>query len=199
MNKDYINLNIKEEINKKIYSIDKVRNARIKASKRLENYAKQWNFLFFLLNVLAVIFVLSALVLISNNGFSFIASCYSLYVILLQYYISIQNYKERALRFHYHQLQLEDAIIQLKILIFNYYDYSDNKVIEKYKEIMNQHHLKLANIENHSDKDFLLGNEKNNKQYKKEVNIDNFILLMNYFVLLCLIMYYIFFFKILWG
>ena len=192
MNKDYINLNIKEEINKKIYSIDKVRNARIKASKRLENYAKQWNFLFFLLNVLAVIFVLSALVLISNNGFSFIASCYSLYVILLQYYISIQNYKERALRFHYHQLQLEDAIIQLKILIFNYYDYSDNKVIEKYKEIMNQHHLKLANIENHSDKDFLLGNEKNNKQYKKEVNIDNFILLMNYFVLLCLIMYYIF-------
>lgn len=195
MNKDYINLNIKEEINKKIYSIDKVRNARIKASKRLENYAKQWNFLFFLLNVLAVIFVLSALVLISNNGFSFIASCYSLYVILLQYYISIQNYKERALRFHYHQLQLEDAIIQLKILIFNYYDYSDNKVIEKYKEIMNQHHLKLANIENHSDKDFLLGNEKNNKQYKKEVNIDNFILLMNYFVLLCLIMYYIFFFK----
>lgn len=173
MNKDYINLNIKEEINKKIYSIDKVRNARIKASKRLENYAKQWNFLFFLLNVLAVIFVLSALVLISNNGFSFIASCYSLYVILLQYYISIQNYKERALRFHYHQLQLEDAIIQLKILIFNYYDYSDNKVIEKYKEIMNQHHLKLANIENHSDKDFLLGNEKNNKQYKKEVNIDN--------------------------
>lgn len=193
MNKDYINLNIKEEINKKIYSIDKVRNARIKASKRLENYAKQWNFLFFLLNVLAVIFVLSALVLISNNGFSFIASCYSLYVILLQYYISIQNYKERALRFHYHQLQLEDAIIQLKILIFNYYDYSDNKVIEKYKEIMNQHHLKLANIENHSDKDFLLGNEKNNKQYKKEVNIDNFILLMNYFVLLCLIMYYIFF------
>ncbi|MCD8887131.1 SLATT domain-containing protein [Staphylococcus epidermidis] len=195
MNKDYINLNIKEEINKKIYSIDKVRNARIKASKRLENYAKQWNFLFFLLNVLAVIFVLSALVLISNNGFSFIASCYSLYVILLQYYISIQNYKERALRFHYHQLQLEDAIIQLKILIFNYYDYSDNKVIEKYKEIMNQHHLKLANIENHSDKDFLLGNEKNNKQYKKEVNIDNFILLMNYFVLLCLIMYYIFFLK----
>lgn len=199
MNKDYINLNIKEEINKKIYSIDKVRNARIKASKRLENYAKQWNFLFFLLNVLAVIFVLSALVLISNNAFSFIASCYSLYVILLQYYISIQNYKERALRFHYHQLQLEDAIIQLKILIFNYYDYSDNKVIEKYKEIMNQHHLKLANIENHSDKDFLLGNEKNNKQYKKEVNIDNFILLMNYFVLLCLIMYYIFFFKILRG
>lgn len=195
MNKDYINLNIKEEINKKIYSIDKVRNARIKASKRLENYAKQWNFLFFLLNVLAVIFVLSALVLISNNGFSFIASCYSLYVILLQYYISIQNYKERALRFHYHQLQLEDAIIQLKILIFNYYDYSDNKVIEKYKEIMNQHHLKLANIENHSDKDFLLGNEKNNKKYKKEVNIDNFILLMNYFVLLCLIMYYIFFLK----
>jgi len=195
MNKDYINLNIKEEINKKIYSIDKVRNARIKASKRLENYAKQWNFLFFLLNVLAVIFVLSALVLISNNAFSFIASCYSLYVILLQYYISIQNYKERALRFHYHQLQLEDAIIQLKILIFNYYDYSDNKVIEKYKEIMNQHHLKLANIENHSDKDFLLGNEKNNKQYKKEVNIDNFILLMNYFVLLCLIMYYIFFLK----
>ncbi|MCG1130047.1 SLATT domain-containing protein [Staphylococcus epidermidis] len=195
MNKDYINLNIKEEINKKIYSIDKVRNARIKASKRLENYAKQWNFLFFLLNVLAVIFVLSALVLISNNGFSFIASCYSLYVILLQYYISIQNYKERALRFHYHQLQLEDAIIQLKILIFNYYDYSDNKVTEKYKEIMNQHHLKLANIENHSDKDFLLGNEKNNKQYKKEVNIDNFILLMNYFVLLCLIMYYIFFLK----
>ena len=60
---------------------------------------------------------------------------------------------------------------------------------------MNQHHLKLANIENHSDKDFLLGNEKNNKQYKKEVNIDNFILLMNYFVLLCLIMYYIFFLK----
>ena len=60
---------------------------------------------------------------------------------------------------------------------------------------MNQHHLKLANIENHSDKDFLLGNEKNNKKYKKEVNIDNFILLMNYFVLLCLIMYYIFFLK----
>lgn len=41
MSKDYISLNIKEEINKKIYSIDKVRNARINASKRLENYANQ--------------------------------------------------------------------------------------------------------------------------------------------------------------
>ncbi|KKI56556.1 SLATT domain-containing protein (plasmid) [Staphylococcus warneri] len=193
MSKDYISLNIKEEINKKIYSIDKVRNARINASKRLENYANQWNFLFFLLNVLAVIFVLSALVLISNNAFSFVASCYSLYVILLQYYISIQNYKERALRFHYHQLQLEDAIIQLKILIFNYYEYSDNKIIEQYKEIMNQHNLKLTNIENHSDRDFLLGNAKNSKPYKKEVNIDKFILFMNYFVLLCLLTYYMFF------
>src|SRR5699024_9731899 len=100
MSKDYINLNIKEEINKKIYSIDKVRNARIKASKRLENYANQWNFLFFLLNVLAVIFVLSALVLISNNSFSFVASCYSLYVFLLQYYISIKNKKERDIRYY---------------------------------------------------------------------------------------------------
>ena len=51
--KNYRETNIREEINKKINTIDKTRTNRIFASERLYNYSKKWEVVFFLMNVLS--------------------------------------------------------------------------------------------------------------------------------------------------
>ena len=45
--KNYRETNIREEINKKINTIDKTRTNRIFASERLYNYSKKWEVVFF--------------------------------------------------------------------------------------------------------------------------------------------------------
>lgn len=190
MGKDYLNLNINSEINKKINSIDTVRNARIQASKRLENLSKIWNILFFFLNVMAVLFVLSSIIIIQNKSFTLITSFYTLYVILIQYFILIQNYQERSLRFHYHQLQLEDTITELKILLLK--KAPDNKKIYQYNKIMERYSLKLPNIENHTDLDYSK-NTPHSKKRRSNFNLDDFILIINILIFILIIIYYILF------
>src|SRR5690625_892370 len=117
--------NIQKEIKKKIDTIDLTRKIRIRLSERLKYYSRTWKFIFFVINIEAVIFVLLSLtdtidainIGPLNMSFSLISGIFTIYVILLQYYINVLNYNERALHVHYHQLELEDLILQLDLLL----------------------------------------------------------------------------------
>lgn len=81
-----------------------------------------WKVVTFILNIEAVIFVILSLgategSIFDNNCFGVISSIFSIYVILIQYYISEQRYGERALKVHYQQLNKEDLILSLKNLL----------------------------------------------------------------------------------
>lgn len=153
-------------VKKKIKSMGNLRGSRIEASKRLENYSRKWNFLFFFLNVEAIVIVLLSLtntvetVHIGpiNMSFSLLSGVFTLYVILLQYYVNILNYNERALRLSYHELEVEDLIQQLKILELkanlSEADIREEEFIEKYDDIVTKYQLVIKNNENHRDLDY---------------------------------------------
>lgn len=123
---------------------------------------------FFLLNIEAVIFVLLSLggkeihPVFGKSIFSLISGIFSIYVILVQYYINELNYNERALKVHYHQLDLEDLILKLKelILIHNVKGKTNDEqdLIKSFNIIMFEYQSILKNNENHDSVD----NEKSN-------------------------------------
>ncbi|MGX5678388.1 SLATT domain-containing protein [Bacillus toyonensis] len=163
MKKNYGEITIVSEIEKKINTLNKTRNNRIEMSIRLKGYSDKWKLIFFFLNMEAVIFVLLSLggkevnLVFGEPIFSIISGVFSIYVILLQYYINELNYNERALKVHYHQLDLEDLILKLKELILNY-NIPDNVVSEKiliqsFNTIMFEYQLILKNNENHDPVD----------------------------------------------
>jgi len=158
--------NIHTVVKDKIKSMGNLRGSRIEASKRLENYSRKWNFILFFLNVEAIIIVLLSLtntietIYIGpiNMSFTLLSGIFTLYVILLQYYVNILNYNERALRLSYHQLEVEDLIQQLNLLKLKANlpetDIREKEVIEKYDDIVNKYQLVIKNNENHRDLDY---------------------------------------------
>lgn len=84
--------NIDDEIENKIFSIDIVRTARIKASGRLYKYSKSWDFLFLIMNVVSVALLITSLLPLSINEsksglmlsafFLYILCLYSIFVLL---------------------------------------------------------------------------------------------------------------------
>ncbi|NMH73644.1 SLATT domain-containing protein [Bacillus sp. RO2] len=161
----YNNINIHSELEKKINTFNKTRNNRIKMSTRLKNYSSKWKLVFFGLNIEAVIFIILSLggekVSAKFDGtlFSVLVGVFSIYVILLQYYINELNYNERALKIHYHQLDIEDLILRLKELIV-YRNSRENKknefkMIEDYMVILHEYQTILKNNENHDPVDHL--------------------------------------------
>ncbi|EPY6430787.1 SLATT domain-containing protein [Clostridium sporogenes] len=196
MIKDYADLDVLKEVNHKISTINKTRENRINMSMRLKGYSDKWSLAFFFLNIEAVIFVTLSLAgkdickAFNNETFGVISGIFSLYVILLQYYINDLNYKERSLKAHYHQLELEDLILNLKTIIMIHN--KDKKIngkgsneevqIEKYNIIMNKYQTILKNNENHDSID-------NDRRESKPRNIhdftvDNIILKINMFFII---------------
>lgn len=173
MNKDYKKNTILSEINKKINTLNKTRNNRIEMSKRLKKYSDKWKLIFFWLNIEAVIFVLLSLggkdvePRFGDSAFSLISGIFSIYVILLQYYVNELNYNERALKVHYHQLDIEDLILKLKLLLLQNNSNENNgneaSLLANYNTIMYEYQLILKNNENHDSID----NAKSNKVNKK--------------------------------
>ncbi|WP_068614499.1 SLATT domain-containing protein [Paenibacillus tuaregi] len=159
MEKEYKNITIYSEVEKKINTLNKTRNNRIAMSKRLKGYAEKWNFMFLFLNIEAVIFVLLSLGGKEVNGvfesksYSVFAGIFSIYVILLQYFIAGINFNERALKMHYHQLDIEDLILKLKELIIKRNSSNNNsdeiQVLSDFKIIMDEYQVLLKNNENH--------------------------------------------------
>ncbi|MCV9888770.1 SLATT domain-containing protein [Metabacillus halosaccharovorans] len=202
MQKDYQNINIKEEIGKKINTFNITRNNRINMSLRLKKYSDKWKLIFFFLNFEAVIFVAISLtgesILNENNlsVFSVVAGIFSIYVILIQYYINELNYNERALKVHYHQLDIEDLILKLKKIIMNVNIKEDTqigneaKLIEDFDVIMYEYQTILKNNENHDpidNKKRLLSEIVDNNQLLKnnrDFSMDNIILHINIIIAL---------------
>lgn len=200
--KDYQNINIKEEIGKKINTFNITRNNRINMSLRLKKYSDKWKLIFFFLNFEAVIFVAISLtgesILNENNlsVFSVVAGIFSIYVILIQYYINELNYNERALKVHYHQLDIEDLILKLKKIIMNVNIKEDTqigneaKLIEDFDVIMYEYQTILKNNENHDpidNKKRLLSEIVDNNQLLKnnrDFSMDNIILHINIIIAL---------------
>ncbi|SCW88071.1 hypothetical protein SAMN04487970_11111 [Paenibacillus tianmuensis] len=175
MEKEYKEINIYTEIEKKINTFNKTRHNRIKMSIRLKDYSQKWKFVFFVLNIEAVIFVLLSLAGKEINGkfdgtvFSIISGVFSIYVILIQYYINELNYNERALKVHYHQLEIEDLILRLKELLMKS-NSQDNKPTEEtlflhYSIITREYQTILKNNENHDEVD--------NKRRLQETTVEN--------------------------
>ena len=151
--KNYMETNIRKEINKKINTIDKTRTNRIFASERLYNYSKKWEVVFFLMNVLAIIFLISStLVPSASKLMIFVSGCFSLYTIITQYYYNNLNYRERGLKFHYLELDLERLIIQLKTILRDT-NMTDLDLEREYSYIMNNYISSLKGYENHEDID----------------------------------------------
>lgn len=207
MDKEYSKINIYSEIEKKINTFNKTRNNRIKMSSRLKEYSGKWKSVFFVLNIEAIVFVLLSL---GGKGitekfgeplFSLLSGIFSIYVILIQYYINELNYNERALKIHYHQLDIEDLTLRLKELLTknnsNENRPEERKLIEDFKIIMHEYQTIIKNNENHDPVDNLTRlqeqeeKEKQEKQklqkgkFKKvrDITVDNIILLTNIHIL----------------
>ncbi|MEB9907529.1 SLATT domain-containing protein [Bacillus anthracis] len=174
MKKSYREITILSEIEKKINTLNKTRNNRIEMSIRLKGYSDKWKLIFFFLNIEAVIFVLLSLSgkeihpLFGKSIFSLMSGVFSIYVILVQYYINELNYNERALKVHYHQLDLEDLILKLKGLILNHNvkgnTNDEQALIESFNIIMFEYQSTLKNNENHDPVD-------NEKSKFNQINI----------------------------
>lgn len=191
--KDYKERDIREEINKKIEGFNRTRDNRIHASERLYSYSNKWDFIFFVMNILAVVFLIFSLMNVESHKGLFISSCFSLYAVILQYYYNTLNYKERALRFHYQQLELEKYILELKKLLRVVQD--DSELEKQYDIIWNKYLITLLGTENHSrfdDEEVLYDREKSIKKLKKprDFSLDNFLFYINFILIMSVTVFY---------
>ncbi|MDH5163927.1 SLATT domain-containing protein [Heyndrickxia oleronia] len=183
MHKEYKNITILSEIEGKINTLNRTRNNRIEMSKRLKKYSDKWKLVFFCLNIEAVIFVLLSLggkevePSFAYRDFSLIAGIFSIYVILLQYYVNELNYNERALKTHYHQLDIEDLILKLKNLLLDnnkqQSDIDEKSLIVKFDTIMFEYQSILKNNENHDPVDDAKNKYTAFKEEKEKENKNN--------------------------
>ncbi|HFH9839698.1 TPA: SLATT domain-containing protein [Streptococcus suis] len=171
---------IDDEIEKKIYSIDIVRTARIKASERLYKYSDAWDFLFLGMNIVSVaLLIVSLLPLPINNSKSglMISASFSLYTMLVQYFCSAQNYNERALKYHYHQLELENFVLQLKNIFLKHNtgegEYSELDRFRRYRAIMEKYQISLQGYENHEDVDYKIAKRQLTRNSQVSENEQN--------------------------
>jgi len=194
MNSEYEGINILTEIEKKINTFNKTRNTRIRMSLRLKDYSEKWKLILFILNIEAVIFVLLSLGgeginhMLKEAVFSIIAGIFSIYVILIQYYINELNYNERALKVHYHQLDIEDLILRLKNLIIKKNSeenrLKEKEYIDEFNIIMFEYQIVIKNNENHHpidyEKSMIKESDKDSKRKKiKDFTVDNIVLNIN--------------------
>jgi len=205
MTKEYKNINILSEIEHKINTLNTIRNARIKMSQRLKSYADNWKLVFFVLNIEAVIFVLLSLggkeisPIFVNTIFTVTSGLFSIYVILIQYYINELNYNERSLKVHYHQLDIEDLILRFKQLFLknnsleNKLD--ERSLIREFNTIMHEYQTILKNNENHGPIDYSRSKKSKEEDIKiKDLTIDNVILKVNQWLIFLIPILFIIFF-----
>lgn len=138
--------------------IKRTRKNRINLSERLKKYSHKWNMIIFLLNMEAVILIITV---ISSEKFEYLtlpSGVFSAYVILLQHFINEQKYSERSLKAHYHQLEIAEFIDDINRLIAKVKDVDDiflKEIRREEKNILMRYQLSLKSIENHSKADDL--------------------------------------------
>ena len=166
-NKDFKDRDIDYEINLKANTIDIVRTARVLASNRLYGYSEKWELIFLIMSVLSTGLLIFSIISPENRSRLAISAFFSIYSLLVQNFISKINYNERALKYHYHQLELENLLLELKYILLKK-DLSEDEKFTKYKHVMSRYQISLQGYENHSEID----HKKAKKNSKKYFNVD---------------------------
>ena len=192
MESEYRHRTIQEEIDHKINTLNKTRNNRINASERLYSYSNKWNIVFFFMNVIAVIMLVTSIYSKGSSTKTMISGIFSLYTIITQYVYNSLNYRERALKFHYNELELESQILELKNLSRRAQKaFSDEYVLElKYKAIIEKYIATLKGYENHDNIDNIRSNNPN-KHLIFIKDIDFYFFIINIKTLLVFTVFYI--------
>ena len=88
-----------EMIQDEIRKLKIVRRARILASERLGGYASKWDMYLLLMAILSSALLVISLI-VPNEGLikKVVSGCFSMYTVIIQYYVSTLNYRERALK-----------------------------------------------------------------------------------------------------
>lgn len=190
---------LEESIEKKINGMNRTRNNRINASKRLYGYQDHWNVIFLIMNVLAIILLVLDINGVGISGLTIISSVFTLYALILQYYINSLNYSERALRFHFQELQIEEYLLELKVLLRKVRNEKGRECEndKEFSNIIEKYIIEIRGTENHSPyddmkRDYESHYEKKNCIKKpKDLSIDKLIIIINYIILLFLFVYLI--------
>lgn len=161
---------LNQEISKKIIGWKRTRYNRINMSERLKKYGSHWNAVMFFMNAFAIVLTIISLKFpLKTRIDTIVAGCFSIYVILLQYFLANQNYETRSLKFHYEQLEIEKLRYSLKTLLRDSSLQYQAKQ-EKYNSITNQYLISLKNNENHKKIDDKLVKNELNKFHEGKRN-----------------------------
>jgi len=164
--RDFKDRDIDYEINLKCNSIDTVRAARINTSKRLYEYAEKWELIFLAMSLVSACLLVYALINPENKARLALSALFSIYSLLVQNFVAKLNYNERALKLHYHQLELEDFLLELKSIIFQK-NLNEEEKIDKYQQVMFKYQISLRGNENHSDYDHKFAKKYQKRKYSK--------------------------------
>lgn len=177
--------------------IKRTRKNRINLSERLKKYSHKWNMIIFLLNMEAVILIITV---ISSEKVEFLtvpSGIFSAYVILLQHFINEQKYSERSLKAHYHQLEIGEFIDDINRLIAKVKDEEDfhlKEIRNEEKNILMRYQLSLKSIENHSKADDINNILSDNKVRNPltDLSSDNIFAYVNLIIALIVLTFIIF-------
>lgn len=202
--KGYRDRTINDEIGYKITSIDITRTNRILASERLYRLSRKWEIVFFCMNILAILFLMSSILFFSaSKVMTLITGLFSLYTIITQYYYNNLNYRERGLKYHYLELDLEQQIIELKTLLRK--KLTDSELEREYESIMKNYLYSLKGYENHEEIDNQnrkkleegsgsekgCDKDKNCSKYKKDTLSDSVFYYGNIVIIILFIIFYV--------
>ncbi|MDQ0221659.1 SLATT domain-containing protein [Streptococcus moroccensis] len=178
--------NLKYRIEEAIKRLKKIRKSRILASERMYKYANRWNIIIFVMSITSAMFLIISLVKVEQDTRKILSACFSIYTLTLQYFVSTLNYRERGLKFHYHQIEMHNLILQLDSLL---YKKVSNKAI-KYNQIMEQYQSLLQSQENHTELDYVRAKGADNSLVR-DLGLDSiFIIVQPIVVILFLVFYY---------
>ena len=176
-----------ESIQDEIRKLKIVRRARILASERLGGYANKWDmYLLWMAILSSALLVISLLVKDEGLIRKVVSGCFSLYTVIIQYYVSTLNYRERALKFHYHHIEINKLKESLQGLSNHGYNFKTRNA--KFKVIVEKYNLLLQQQENHSEYDYRRAKYKEVQQ--RDFSMENiFVNIQPLFILLFILAY----------
>lgn len=176
-----------ESIQDEIRKLKIVRCARILASERLGGYANKWDmYLLWMAILSSALLVISLLVKDEGLIRKVVSGCFSLYTVIIQYYVSTLNYRERALKFHYHHIEINKLKESLQGLSNHGYNFKTRNA--KFKVIVEKYNLLLQQQENHSEYDYRRAKYKEVQQ--RDFSMENiFVNIQPLFILLFILAY----------
>ena len=111
-----------------------------------------------------------------------------MYTVIIQYYVSTLNYRERALKFYYHHIEINKLKESLQWLSLQGYNFKKKNA--KFKVIVEKYNLILQQQENHSEYDYHRAKCKEIRQL--DFSMDNIFVNIQPIVIILFILSYLF-------